>query len=98
MMDIASLLLLLTSGVLLIVGLYGLYRSVILFLYGWEVLVHVFIKKNGILGLSFLILMFIFAFPFAVFLTLFLGYREMKWEEKFDRILSTELEKRNRKE
>jgi hypothetical protein len=94
MMEFITFLSLIAVGVLLVC----LYKAIILFGSGLQVLLSTLAEKNGVLGFAFLILIFVLAFPFAVILTIYLGYRDKKNEEKLDDALRAELKKRRNKE
>ena len=94
MMETSSLFLLLAGGALFLIALYVLYKLIIFFVHGWEVLVYLLILKNGLPGLILMALLFVVALPLAIFLTLYLGYRDQKNENRFWRNVDKEIKKR----
>lgn len=94
MTETSSLFLLLAGGALFLIALYILYKLIIFFVHGWEVLVYLLIRKNGVLGLILMALLFVIALPLAIILTLYLGYRDQKNEDRLWKNVGKEIKKR----
>jgi uncharacterized membrane protein len=94
MTEISFLLFILAGGALLLAVLYVFYKLMIFFAHGWEVLVYLLIEKNGFLGLILMVLLFVMVLPLAIILTLYLGYRDQKNEDRFWKNVTEEIKKR----